>query len=56
MRQEISDQRIISVVKRHWHINKLRFSDDRLLTALNWMKENQLLPKGNKGITKQKSD
>jgi hypothetical protein len=54
MRQEISDQRIITEVKKHWHINKLRFSDDRLQIALNWMKENKLLPKGNKSVTKTK--
>jgi hypothetical protein len=39
-----------------WHINKRRFSDERLKAALNWMRENSILPKGNKAVTKIKND
>ncbi|HVY53678.1 MAG TPA: hypothetical protein VHA13_04090, partial [Gammaproteobacteria bacterium] len=51
----VTDQLIIKEVRNHWHLSKKRFHESRLLSALNWMKKNNLIPRGIKGHTHIKS-
>lgn len=44
---------IIKDMKSNWHESKLRFSDDRLNSALQWMKDNNLVPDGSGPISKE---
>ncbi len=41
-----SDSKIIHEVKNNWHKSKKRFSEDRLQKAIQWMKQQKLVPKG----------
>ncbi len=40
------DQEIICEVRENWHECKKRFTENRLQTALDWMREKGLVPKG----------
>ena len=44
--KKTSDSEIIYEVKHHWHESKKRFTDKQLKNAINWMKENKLVPQG----------
>lgn len=44
--QKPSDDEIICEVKNNWHERKKRFSDKRLQKAIHWMKQQNLVPKG----------
>ena len=41
-----SDSKIIYEVKNNWHERKKKFSDERLKKAIQWMKEQNLVPQG----------
>lgn len=42
----ITDDRIIDEVLTNWHESKTRYSREKWLTALNWMRDNGLTPTG----------
>jgi type I restriction enzyme R subunit len=50
-----SDDEIIAEVHDHWHEAKQRFDKARLIRALSWMRENDLIPSG-LGPRTQKKD
>ena len=41
-----SDNKIIHEVKTNWHKSKKRFPDERLKSAIQWMKKEKLIPQG----------
>lgn len=45
--KQIDDDLIIQEFIENWHIKKRRFEKTRLINALNWMKKNNIIPKGN---------
>ena len=47
-----SDNEVIYEVKTNWHKSKKRFSDERLKKAIQWMKEQNLVPQGYGSKTK----
>ncbi|WP_374021215.1 hypothetical protein [Bdellovibrio bacteriovorus] len=51
---KISDEEIINDFHQNWHSSKLRFTRERLLNALDWMKENGLIPDGSGPISAPK--
>ena len=50
-----SDSEIIYEIKHHWHERKQRFPDKKLKNAINWMKENKLVPQGHGPKTSHKT-
>jgi hypothetical protein len=46
---ELTDEKIIDKVWNNWHLSKQRFTSKRLKKALEWMREQSLVPKGLKG-------
>jgi hypothetical protein len=44
--EQPSDQNIVNDFLYNWHESKTRYSEQRLLKALTWMKDNQLVPNG----------
>ncbi|MCB9092178.1 MAG: hypothetical protein H6621_00320 [Halobacteriovoraceae bacterium] len=42
----LSDELIINEFLNNWHDSKKRFQRDRLITALAWMRDNDLVPSG----------
>ncbi len=51
-----NDEAIIHEVRENWHPDKARFTPAHLQQWLDWMKQNQLVPKGQKPRTKQQLD
>lgn len=51
--RDTSDENIIQDMKKNWHKSKERFTDDRLKSALQWMRDNNLIPDGNAPDTKE---
>lgn len=52
--KRVNDEMIIREFRRHWHEAKRRFSSERLLKALAWMRHYQLVPKGRSKHTRPK--
>lgn len=50
-KKSTADEDIIFDMQNNWHINKTRFKKSVLINKLNWMKQNNLIPKGEKGHT-----
>jgi type I restriction enzyme S subunit len=44
--QTINDEAIVSEARENWHEAKLNIPRDRFFERLNWMKENNIIPKG----------
>ena len=45
-KRKAADEDIVNEFVYHWHPKKARFPKRRLLNALEWMRENNLTPKG----------
>ena len=41
-----SDHEIICEIKNNWHESKKRFSDKRLQKAIDWMRQQDIVPQG----------
>jgi len=49
--KNISDELIIKEFLKNWHERKTRFSTNRLIKALKWMRDEGLVPKGHGKLT-----
>lgn len=43
---EVSDEEIVVEARENWHRDKLRIPRDKFFTAINWMREKELVPQG----------
>ena len=43
----ISNELIVTEARENWHVNKLNIPRDKFFSAIDWMKEKNLVPKGN---------
>ncbi len=52
--REITDVEVITEFRSNWHQSKARFDQERLMKALDWMREKGLVPYGNGSRTTQR--
>lgn len=50
-RENVTDQLIVDEVKKYWHENKIKLSNQRLNKALQWLRDVNLIPRGTKKHT-----
>ena len=44
-----AEEAILFEARKNWHPDKLRISRERFFTAISWMRDKQIIPKG-KGL------
>ena len=45
-KKRVSEKAIIDEFLNKWHPDKTQYSEDRIIAAINWIKEKKIIPKG----------